>query len=102
MRAETANMRAKTSFMREGFVFLRPKIVLLCPFGGRITGAETTTIGAGMAFFDTSGSLYDSFLLYDDTSSPQPSRKRMSKVKLGLQNLTPDQKIALANTIKTA
>jgi hypothetical protein len=26
----------------------------------------------------------------------------MSKVKLGLKNLTPDQKIDLANTIKTA
>jgi hypothetical protein len=55
-----------------------------------------------MAFYDSVGLLYDSGVLYDAVSSPQPLRKRMAKVKLGLQNLTPDQLIALANTIKTA
>src|SRR6266849_767769 len=55
-----------------------------------------------MAFYDSPGLLYDSGALYDDLSSPQPSRKRMAKVRLGLQNLSPDQLVALANTIKTA
>jgi hypothetical protein len=57
--------------------------------------------GAGMAHFDTAGLLYDSGVLYD-TPGPQPSRNRMAKVKLGLQNLSPEEKIAQANTIKTA
>jgi len=52
-------------------------------------------------FYDSSAS-YDSGLMYDDPSSPQPNRRRMAKVKLGLQKLTPDQKVDLANTIKTA
>jgi hypothetical protein len=40
--------------------------------------------------------------MYDDPSSPQPNRRKMSKVKLGLQKLTRDQKLDQANTIKTA
>jgi len=40
--------------------------------------------------------------MYDDPSSPQPTRKKMAKVKLGLKELSPDQKVDLANTIKTA
>ena len=40
--------------------------------------------------------------MYDDTSPPQPTRKKMAKIKLGLQKLSPDQKVDLANTIKTA
>ena len=55
-----------------------------------------------MPFYDTSGSLYDSGLLYDDSSSPQLIRKKMAKVKLGLDKLTSDELIALANLIKTA
>src|ERR1051326_251650 len=57
--------------------------------------------GAGVPFYDSIAT-YDSGLFYDDPSSPQPNRRRMAKVKLGLKNLTPDQKIDLANTIKTA
>src|SRR6478752_5614407 len=55
-----------------------------------------------MPFYDTSGSLYDSGLLYDDSSSPQLIRKKMAKVKLGLDKLTSDELIALANLIKTS
>ncbi len=54
-----------------------------------------------MPFYDSIAT-YDSGLLYDDTSSPQPTRKKMAKVKLGLRDLSPDQKVDLANTIKTA
>ncbi len=54
-----------------------------------------------MPFYDSIAT-YDSGLFYDDPSSPQPNRRRMAKVKLGLKNLTPDQKIDQANTIKTA
>ena len=54
-----------------------------------------------MALYD-SIALYDSGVLYDDTSSPQPTRKKMAKVKLGLSRLTPDELVDLANTIKTA
>jgi len=57
--------------------------------------------GAGVPFYDSIAT-YDSGLFYDDPSSPQPNRRKMSKVKLGLQKLTRDQKIDQANTIKTA
>ncbi len=57
--------------------------------------------GAGVAFYDSTVT-YDSGLFYDDPSSPQPNRRKMAKVKLGLRNLTPDEKVELANTIKTA
>jgi hypothetical protein len=57
--------------------------------------------GAGVALYDSIAT-YDSGLLYDDTSSPQPNRRKMAKVRLGLRNLAPDQKIDQANTIKTA
>jgi hypothetical protein len=40
--------------------------------------------------------------MYDDPSSPQLTRKKMAKVKLGLNRLNPDQKIDQANIIKTA
>jgi hypothetical protein len=33
-------------------------------------------------------------LFYDDPSSPQATRKKMTKVKLGLKNLTRDQELA--------
>lgn len=54
-----------------------------------------------MPFYDSIAT-YDSGLLYDDTSSPQPNTRKMAKVKLGLQKLTPDELIDLANTITTA
>jgi hypothetical protein len=56
--------------------------------------------GAGVPFYDSIAT-YDTGLFYDDPSSPQPNRRRMSKVKLGLKNLTRDEKIDQANTIKT-
>jgi len=52
-------------------------------------------------FYDSIAT-YDSWLMYDDPSSPQPTRKKMAKVKLSLRDLSPDQKVDLANTIKTA
>src|SRR5437867_3688963 len=55
-----------------------------------------------MAFYDTPGLLFDSGVFYDDVSSPQSPKKRMAKVKLGLKDLTPDETVAVANTIKTA
>src|SRR5260221_365641 len=72
-------------------------------FPMRVTGIKTrkSNKGAGVPFYD-SIARYDSGLLYDDTSSPQPTRKKMAKVKLGLRDLSPDQKVDLANTIKTA
>lgn len=54
-----------------------------------------------MPFYDSIAT-YDSGLLYDDPSSPQPTRKKMAKVKLGLRNLSPDETVDLANVIKTA
>jgi hypothetical protein len=44
----------------------------------------------------------DSGLFYDDPSSPQPTRRKMAKVKLSLSRLGPDEVVDLANTIKTA
>lgn len=55
-----------------------------------------------MAFYDTPGLTYDSGVFYDEEPTPQPIRKHMGKVKLGLARLGPDQVVALANTIKTA
>jgi hypothetical protein len=54
-----------------------------------------------VALFDSSAT-YDSGVLYDDTSSPQLTRKKMAKVKLGLGRLTTEELVALANTIKPA
>ena len=70
---------------------------------GRFRGIKNckSNKGAGVALYDSIAT-YDSGLLYDDTSSPQPTRRKMAKVRLGLRNLTPDQKIDQANTIKTA
>ena len=51
--------------------------------------------------YDTPALLYDSGVLWDQPDAPQ-TKKRMAKVKLELRSLTPDQLIALANTIKTA
>jgi hypothetical protein len=72
-------------------------------FPRRVAGINSrkSNKGAGVPFYDSSAS-YDIGLMYDDPSLPQPNRRRMSNVKLGLKNLTPDQKIDQANTIKTA
>src|SRR5262245_18025847 len=45
---------------------------------------------------------YDSGVVYHDFAAPQPTRKRMSKAKLGLDRLTPDEKVAYATNVKTA
>jgi hypothetical protein len=74
---------------------------LLVPRRVKGIKARKSNKGAGVPFYDSIAT-YDTGLFYDDPSSPQPTRKRMAKVKLGLKNLTPDQKIDLANTIKTA
>jgi hypothetical protein len=55
-----------------------------------------------MAFYDTAGLRYDSGVYYDGFVPPQPERKRMAKVKLGLDKMTPDQLAAFATTVKTA
>jgi hypothetical protein len=72
-------------------------------FPRRVTGIKIrkSNKGAGVALYDSIAT-YDRGLLYDDTSSPQPTRRRMAKVKLGLKDLADDQIVALANTIKTA
>ena len=77
-----------------------PGRILLFP--RRVTGIKSrkSNKGAGVPFYDSIAT-YDSGLLYDDPSSPQLNRRRMAKVKLGLQKLTPDQKVDQANTIKT-
>jgi hypothetical protein len=54
-------------------------------------------------FYDTPGAGYDQGLLYDAPDEPQPRNKRMTaKVKLALRDLTADETVDLANTIKTA
>jgi hypothetical protein len=77
-----------------------PGRILLSP--RRVTGIKTrkSNKGAGVPFYDSIAS-YDSGLMYDDPSSPQPNRRRMAKVKLGLKNLTADQKVDQANTMHT-
>jgi len=54
-------------------------------FPRRVTGIKTrkSNKGAGVPFYDSIAT-YDSELMYDDPSSPQPNRRRMAKVKLGL------------------
>jgi hypothetical protein len=61
-----------------------------------------TTTQAHMAFYDTPGLTYDSGVLYDDSSAPQPRKTKMAKVKLNLNNLPDAQVIQQANEIKTA
>lgn len=55
-----------------------------------------------MANYDTPGLTYDSGVLYDANSLPQPIRKKMAKVKLNLASLTDEQLLQKANDIKTA
>jgi hypothetical protein len=54
-----------------------------------------------MSLYD-SGVLFDGAVYYDGFVPPQLTKNRMAKVKLGLQGLTPDQKVAYATTVKTA
>ena len=53
-----------------------------------------------MAFYDTPGLQYDSGATYDSAPAPQPKGKKV-KIKLGLDGLTPEGVVALANTVKT-
>ena len=55
-----------------------------------------------MANYDTSGVYFDIGLHYDALFPPQPKNKRMAKVKLSLNKLTPDEILALTNQIITA
>src|SRR5258705_10963073 len=63
---------------------------------------RTLTQAQDMASIYDSGLHYDSGALYDDTSSPSTGRKRMAKVRLGLKELAPEDRIAQALVIKTA
>jgi hypothetical protein len=63
-------LRAKSAVLTPGTAVGSRKKVLLCPGGGRITGAQSITTGAGMALYDSVGLLYDSGVLYDAVSSP--------------------------------
>ena len=65
-------------------------------------GAEQINQVAGMAFYDTPGTLYDSGQFYDSAPAPQTTKTKMAKVKLALNTLTVDETMALANTVKTA
>ncbi len=56
-----------------------------------------------MARWDTPGLKWDTpGVFYDEPDAPLPTKTRMSKVKLGLQGMTPDQIVDLTNTIITA
>ncbi len=55
-----------------------------------------------MALYDNPAATYDSGLRYDEVAPPQPKAKRMAQVKLGLKDLNPEQKVALARQIVTA
>ena len=57
--------------------------------------------GAGVPYYDSSAT-FDGGLLYDDPSSPQPTKHKMAKLKLSLDRLTPDEVLALATTMKTS
>lgn len=52
--------------------------------------------------YDAPGLFYDSGVHYDQLDTPQPERKHMAKVKLGLASLSPDEVVSLANQVKTA
>jgi hypothetical protein len=51
---------------------------------GRLPGIKTrkSNKGAGVPFYDSIAT-YDSGLLYDDPSSPQPNRRKTAKVDPG-------------------
>ena len=55
-----------------------------------------------MANYDSSGLTYDSGVFYDAVLPPQTNSKRMAKVKLGLNGMSPDDVVSLANQIVTA
>jgi hypothetical protein len=55
-----------------------------------------------MANYDTSGSVYDSGILYDAVTAPPTARKKMSKIKLNLSKLSVEDKITLGNNIKSS
>ena len=55
-----------------------------------------------MANYDSPGLTYDSGVFYDAVSAPQQKTVYMTKVKLGLDKLSPDEVVSLAGQIKTA
>ena len=55
-----------------------------------------------MINYDTSGVFFDIGLNFDSSFQPQPNKKPMAKVKLALNQLTPDEILALTNQIITA
>lgn len=56
-----------------------------------------------MANYDSPGIFYDDpAVFYDVVSSPEYPDTRMSKVRMSLDGLTPDELVSLANQIKTA
>jgi hypothetical protein len=55
-----------------------------------------------MANYDAPGLTYDSGVLYDAPDLPQPPRKRMAQISLGLARLSVADLLQVANNIKTA
>ena len=56
-----------------------------------------------MARYDTPNLFYDSGVRYDEAEpAPQPKQTKMAKVKLSLGNLSAEELVAFANTVKTA
>ncbi len=56
-----------------------------------------------MARYDTPSLFYDSGVRYDEAEpAPQPKKIKMAKVKLSLGNLSAEDLVAFANTVKTA
>jgi hypothetical protein len=55
-----------------------------------------------MPFYDDPAATYDSGLFYDEVSPPNLKGRKMSRVKLNLDRLNPEELVASANTVKTA
>ena len=55
-----------------------------------------------MANYDAPATLYDSGLFYDSPAQPQPRRKIMAQINLGLSRLSVADLLQAANNIKTA
>src|SRR5882724_6696174 len=55
-----------------------------------------------MANYDSPGLLYDSGVLYDSVPAPQPTRKRMAKVRIGLKGLSREQIADKNDAVKAA
>lgn len=88
-------------FWPEGGVFWSKKSIV-SPDGWRHNGSGKLNKGVGMAFYDSPGVRYDSGVLYDSAPAPEPSTKKMNKVKLTLNSYNPDGLVVFANLVKTA